>query len=396
MINISEELSNFQPIDIESVEQKIGSIPEDMKNAIELYNKALDEISNNNEDIAIIALKKAISIYPAFYEAMNLMGICYVSIGDEDSARAMFKKVIDMDDNSVRASRYLASLDGNVSPEGVTKSSRRKNQPSGFSTLASWLASGLSPERSKPYFIKYIIGFVAGILAMCLLWIFIPDHSPIIIDVKSALGKSSKEQQVIDQLTKENRDLNNRLTEALQALETAKQTEKNLQDQMEQYIVWADTLRNLQDLAAAGKYKDVVSAVENFEGEPPKKIKDEINNLYNQVKSKAIKQFYDSARNIYNSNAKAQDVEVYKKAADEYRMAIKLIEELNENPAYITEVYYYGGKAIALSQYPSKQEAEAEAVRCFDEVIRIAPGSKLASYARARINQIEAGETIKH
>ena len=84
------------------------------------------------------------------------------------------------------------------------------------------------------------------------------------------------------------------------------------------------------------------------------------------------------------------------KPADEYRMAIKLIEELNENPAYITEVYYYGGKAIALSQYPSKQEAEAEAVRCFDEVIRIAPGSKLASYARARINQIEAGETIKH
>lgn len=396
MFSISEELSNYQPIDIESVEQKIGPIPEDMKNAIDLYNKALEEIGNRNEDIAIIALKKAISFYPAFYEAMNLMGICYVSIGDEDKARSVFKKVIDMDDNSVRASRYLASLDGGTNTDIASKPQRQGRNKSGLSLLAKWLYGGLSPEKNKPYFVKYIIGFAAGILAMCLLWIFIPSQSPFVIDFKGGIGKSSKEQQVIEQLTKENRDLNNRLTEALDALETAKKTEKSLQDQMDQYVKWADTLRDLQDMADAGKYKEVVTQLENMEGEPPKKIKEEIDALNEQVRPKAIKQFYDSARATYNSNAKAQDPEVYKKAADEFRMAIRLVEELGENPSYKAELYYYGGKAIALSQSPSRQDAESEAVRCFDEVIRIAPGSKLASYARARINQIEAGETIKH
>jgi tetratricopeptide (TPR) repeat protein len=118
MLNISEELLKFGSIDMENLEQKIGRIPDDMKQAIELYNKALDDIVNKNEDIAIIALKKAISIYPAFYEAMNLMGICYLSLNEEENARIMFNKVIKMDNNSIRALNYLEELDGNITPEG--------------------------------------------------------------------------------------------------------------------------------------------------------------------------------------------------------------------------------------------------------------------------------------
>ena len=111
MLNISEELSNFKTINVESLERKIGTIPDDMKNAIDLYNQALEDICGKNEDIAVIALKKAISIYPEFYEAMNLMGVCYDSMGDEENARTMFNRVIQMDDSSIRAARYLEQMD---------------------------------------------------------------------------------------------------------------------------------------------------------------------------------------------------------------------------------------------------------------------------------------------
>ena len=56
--NVNEELSNYELIDLESVEERIGSIPDDMKHAMELYNKALDDLQSKNEDIAIIALKR--------------------------------------------------------------------------------------------------------------------------------------------------------------------------------------------------------------------------------------------------------------------------------------------------------------------------------------------------
>ena len=133
MFNISEELSNFKPVDLENIEQKIGAIPDDMKNAMELYNKALNEINNRNEDIAIIALKKAISIYPEFYEAMNLMGLCYIAIGQEENAREVFNRVIQMDDNSLRAARYIKRLDGDVSDDfESSQTSKTKSFPTRF------------------------------------------------------------------------------------------------------------------------------------------------------------------------------------------------------------------------------------------------------------------------
>lgn len=89
-------------------------------------------------------------------------------------------------------------------------------------------------------------------------------------------------------------------------------------------------------------------------------------------------------------------MEVYQEAANEYRMAISIIEELDLKPNILTNVYYYGGKAIALSQHPSKEEAEKEALHCFNVVTEVAPGSELASYAWGRINDIENGKAIKH
>jgi len=43
-----------------------------------LYNKALEDFRAKSEDIAIIELKKAISLNPDFHEAMNLLGIFYI------------------------------------------------------------------------------------------------------------------------------------------------------------------------------------------------------------------------------------------------------------------------------------------------------------------------------
>ncbi len=409
MLNISEELSHFQSIDIESVEQKIGNIPEDMKNAIDLYNKALEEIANKNEDIAIIALKKAIAIYPAFYEAMNLMGVCYNSLDDFDSARRMFSKVIQMDDNAIRASHYLDMMDGKIPleedkskptrPRGRSKSnSKSKSKSKSVSSFMAWVGDGLSPENKHPYYLKYILGFVLGALVVCFVWLMVPMNKPLVIDFGKFFSKPVDDSGQVKALQADNQTLNSRLNDAMKALETAKETEKDLQDQMAQYVKWSGELRDLQNLADDGKYKDVVVAIEkNLAGlNLPPDIESEIIALNNACKPKAIRQFYDSAKAIYNSNAKAKALEAYQQSANEYRMAIRIMEELQEKPSYLGELYYYGGKAIALSESPSKEEANTEAVQCFKKVISASPGSKLASYSQSRINEIEDGKPIKH
>lgn len=399
MLNMSEELSSFKSIDVETLEQKIGIIPDDMKNAIDLYNKALEDIANKNEDMAIIALKKAISIYPAFYEAMNLMGVCYLAENQEDNARTMFNKVMRMDDSGIRASRYLQNLDGKASSEEVrTKSFKTKNKPKKLSSFATWAGSGLAPERNSPYYLKYVLGFIFGVLLICFVWLIVPVNKPLVIDFKGLFNKPVDQSATIKDLQNQNLDLNARLDEAMAGLEKARETEKQLQDQMDEYVKWSAILRDLQNLADDGKYREVVLEIEkNLAGLTlPEEIEKEIIALNNSCKPQAIKQFYESAKQIYNSNAKAKALETYQQSANEFSMGIRIMEELQEKPVFIAELYYYGGKAIALSESPSKAEASTEAIRCFKAVIANAPGSKLASYAQGRINDIEAGKPIKH
>jgi tetratricopeptide (TPR) repeat protein len=396
MLDINEELSKFEFIDVEIVEEKIGRIPDDMKNAIDLYNKALDDLRSNNEDIAIIALKKAIAIYPAFYEAMNLMGICFLKLDDEDNARRMFNKVIQMDDNSIRASRYLDQLDGKITSEEINAAKSKRFRK--VAATADWLRSGLSPEKNSPYFLKYILGVLIGILAMCLVWIIVPEGSPLSIDFGDLFKKSAETSPEIKKLEAEKAELTTRLRDANEALAQANETEKQLRDQMEQYVHWSAILRNLETLYWEGKYKEVIIQVErDLAGlEIPEDIALEIEALNNKSKPRAISQFYESARSIYKSNSNARSLDLYKESADEFRMAISIIDEMDPKPNIAVDVYYYGGKAIALSQYPSKEAAEEEALRCFNAVIEIAPGSQMASYARSRIRDIEEGRTIKH
>ena len=60
--------------------------------------------------MAIIALKKAISLHPDFYEANESLGVCYVMVGKEDKAKAAFQQVINAGDTSIKALDYLKKL----------------------------------------------------------------------------------------------------------------------------------------------------------------------------------------------------------------------------------------------------------------------------------------------
>ena len=87
----------------------------------------------------------------------------------------------------------------------------------------------------------------------------------------------------------------------------------------------------MDSLAAMGKYRDLVVEVERLEGMPiPAEIEQEIMLLYESSKPKAIGQIYESAKSIYDSNANNKSKDVYKQSADEFKMAIRIMEELDE------------------------------------------------------------------
>ena len=76
LLNIRDELQFYPQINLTDLENNGTQIPDNIRNSVILYNKALENLRMGSEDIAIIELKKAISMNSTFYEAMNLLGLC--------------------------------------------------------------------------------------------------------------------------------------------------------------------------------------------------------------------------------------------------------------------------------------------------------------------------------
>ena len=173
------ELQNFPPINLESLTEREANIPANIKKSIELYNKAIESIKNKSEDIAIIELKKAISLNPDFNEAVNLLGLCYGYLNDKQKAAEMFERVIESESNSVKALKYLEELYKEDEPAMVSSKTKKK---AGAAKKAAktemWPGDASSKEETKTrknigfkqkhYLFRYLIGFAAGALIVFL------------------------------------------------------------------------------------------------------------------------------------------------------------------------------------------------------------------------------------
>src|ERR1041385_5745471 len=62
------------------------------KEALDLYNKALESVKDGHRDKAVEQLKGALAIHPTFVAALNGLGVQYLKLGDYQSALDAFTK----------------------------------------------------------------------------------------------------------------------------------------------------------------------------------------------------------------------------------------------------------------------------------------------------------------
>lgn len=181
LINLKQELHNYSPIDLKKLAENNADIPDSVKNSILLYNKALDSLRMDSEDIAIIELKKAISMNPSFYQAMNLLGVCYFYTKDYSKAYMMFEKVIAGEGNSIRAMNYLnlmSSEDGAKIPSTKSKEPAKraeiqeeKESLKEIFIMALRRSIDFRAFAAKDY-LKYIVGFLFGIVVVTVIMVY--------------------------------------------------------------------------------------------------------------------------------------------------------------------------------------------------------------------------------
>ena len=389
MLNVSFELENFQPLDLEEIEIEACDLPEDTVKAIQLFNKALEDIKSGNEDIAIIQLKKAISLYPSFFEAMNLLGICYYAAGKEDAARSAFKQVIAADDSGLKATQYLNKMDGLVEQtDSGSVNNKRKSSKSSKGSRSSkegglfseWVAKGLKAEDNSIYGLKYIAGILIGVLIMGLIWYMVPTNK--------SLFTITKEENIIKDPELENQinQLNSRIEKLEQDLDNKKEENLKLMESFGVYKDWVARLKQAEEIYNEGKYIEAAELMMNQQGTAvPDDLKGTYDSLWDQIRLKAANQYYNDGNKTYNGNT-ARDIGVYRTALEQYETAIALIDA--DSVTYKAALYYQAGKAAARCNELEK------AVELFEYVADEFPNSSYSSYSISRLKEIESGSEI--
>lgn len=107
MFDFSLEIKGVQPITMENWDASHNGLDDNIKKSVIQYNKAIADIKANNLDSAVRNLKKALFYNRGFYEAIKLLGLCYVNRKDYKKAEKTFIKLAEYEIYSDLAIMYI-------------------------------------------------------------------------------------------------------------------------------------------------------------------------------------------------------------------------------------------------------------------------------------------------
>ena len=273
---------NYQPDDnvadkyIEAVQNNAGKL--DAYNvALKKYNQSLLYARSGSLDLAVIQLKKVLSIHDKFVSAHLLLALVAIQTNQIELARKELKKVLHIDRGNVMALNYFKETDMLRGKSADRKSSRISRDAvaytSGNETIIQ--PKGVQERSGRNVVFDIILGLVIGI-AVC--WfIFAPAK------IQSANNEAN--QKVIeysDQLEAKAAAIE-AMTKELDAAKQAVTKAENHASEVTQKADGYDALFEAQQLAAEEKYEEAATALTKIKEEI---LADGAKEIYSQINTK--------------------------------------------------------------------------------------------------------------
>lgn len=362
MIDLKQEIQDYGVINLKDISQNEADIPDNIRNSVFLYNKAIESLRTGSEDIAIIELKKAISMNPQFYEAMNLLGICYGYTKDNARATEIFDRVIKAEQNSVKALRYMSLLNSSEGDGGIKSRTRKVNTAP---VIKESEAKNEKPGTRKGKiftWVKYAAFFVIGILMAVLIQntLLGPekiDENPADNNIANTEKTANEYKLKYEGLLSEYELMKNDVDEASKSVDYYKSAIKLYEIES---LVSKKQMENAADLLLLMRTAD-------FKGDDKVKFDD----LYKSVMPSAAKAVYDEGYKLYNTKKYQESLKKLAKVEVYY-------PQFNRMDAAL----YYMGRCYQF------MDDSRNAVALFQKLIDSYPKSNYAVSAKVRIKSL--------
>ena len=334
--NIADDYINM----IQSNAGQLDSINQTIKK----YNQALTYCMQDSKDLAVIQLKKVLSLNPRFLRAHQLLALLYMDSEEWEKARRELNKCLKVDRNSTLTLRYMQEVERMLEPDENVKQktkSKKKEDAFRYQSDNEIIIQPMNVRESKggamSTLINIGIGLVIGLAAMYFLV------------VPSAVSNVNNEAQ------KKYAELGNQLdakTSHIQELEGQigglQEQVDSLNQELNGYVGTGGTLQIIDNLlAAASAYietKDIEQTASNLESIAARvEISDtseDFQRLYGTLLADIGPEL---AENYYTEGYEAYRTNAYDTAIEKLTKAVYYDETSVDALFYLGEAYRQNG-----------------------------------------------------
>lgn len=228
---------NYQPDDnaatryLESIHKNRSQL-ETINQTIKKYNQAILYCQQDSRDLAIIQLKKVLSLNPKLVKGHQLLALLYIQEGQPEKAKHSLRNAGKIDTDNTTTLRYLKEVNSQLKAKGGNK----KKKDDDLISYQSGNETIIMPKRFRESSIGWtimnvVVGLVVGVLATYFL---------IVPNVRSAAKEDAKNQLVAtsDQLSTDGQtidSLNKQIDSLKEELETAQNNSQAVANQITSY-----------------------------------------------------------------------------------------------------------------------------------------------------------------
>ena len=369
--NIADDYINM----VQSNATKLDTINQTIKK----YNQALIYCHQDSKDMAIIQLKKVLSLNPKFIRAHQLLALLYIDAEEWEKAERELKKCCQIDTNNTTVLRYKKLVDKMLLPDESVKASKSKKLVSDVIHYQRDNETIIQPVGYKEHkgissVINIIIGVAIGIAVA--FFLILPAR------ISSAKAEAKEELKVIS----EQSDAKSATITELES-KVAKLTEENnnLHEKLDIYVGSDGTLQIMDDLLSAAKiYAETPNEIET--------VAEYLDAVDNGVEIESTSKEFQDLYNLLVSKIGVQASTIYyNKGMEQYNA-----ENYDDAITYLLRAYEYNnqnGEALYnLGNSYRLNEQSVEAVEIYRKVTANFAGTEKARRSAQYIEELTGAE----
>lgn len=348
---------------------------------IKKYNQALVYCAQDSKDLAVIQLKKVLSLNPKFVRAHQLLALLYVDSEQWDRAKRELVKCRNIDTNNTLTLRYMQEVDKVLEPdEPVKNTNKRKNEDVlRYQTDNEIIIQPLNVKEVKhsswSSVFNIIIGLVIGVAAM--FFLVVPG---------AVAAEKSKAQEQVNELGNRLDAKTATIAELEQQIQNITADNESLHAQLDGFVGEDGTLQTIDGLLVAAKsYIDGTATVEDTAAY----LKEIDSTLTLTETSQSFQELYQA---LFNAVGPTIAQTYYAQGYEAYRN-----NRFDEAIEALTQACYYNpaheDALFNLANSYRKNENTQEAIAAYDRVLEVvAPGSEKARRSQQYRDSLAAGE----